>query len=187
MGTFDVHPLTRERWDDFTTVFGANGAYDGCWCMYFRQTSKEYSAGRGDANREAIRELCEHGREPGLIGYIDWQPSGWVSVAPRAEFGRILRSPLFRPSDPDRDDVWSVVCLFIAKPARGRGLAGWLVTEAVKHARRHGATRVDAYPINPEGRGASELYHGTPALFRAAGFEEVARPNDNRVLMSITF
>lgn len=185
MARFDSRPLTRERWDDFETVFGANGAYDGCWCMFFRQTSKEYSAGRGSANKQAIQNLCDKGREPGLVGYLDWQAAGWVSIGPRPEFGRLLRSPLFRPEDPDDRSIWSLVCLFIAKPARGKGLAGKLVGDAVAHARAHGASRVDAYPIEPEGRPASDLYHGTPKLFAKAGFEEVRRPNDNRVLMSL--
>lgn len=186
MATFDAQPLTADTWEDFLEVFGANGAYDGCWCMFFRQTGAEYSKGRGKPNKAAIRDLCDEGRQPGLVGFLDGKPAGWVSIAPRPEFGRILRSPLFKPDDPDNEAVWSLVCLFIHKHFRGKGLAGYLVTAAAMHARANGAQRVDAYAVHPEGRAAADLYHGTPSMYRAAGFTEVARPNDNRVLMSLT-
>ena len=31
---FGVHPLTSRRWPDFETLFGAHGAYGGCWCRW---------------------------------------------------------------------------------------------------------------------------------------------------------
>jgi hypothetical protein len=31
-----IEPLTRERWPDFETLFGATGACAGCWCMRLR-------------------------------------------------------------------------------------------------------------------------------------------------------
>ena len=30
--TFEFHPLTKARWQDFETLFGPNGAVGGCWC-----------------------------------------------------------------------------------------------------------------------------------------------------------
>lgn len=183
MATFETRPLTPDTWEDFLRVFGVNGAYDGCWCMFFRQTGAEYSEGRGESNRVAIRNLCNDGRQPGLVGHLDGEPAGWVSIGPRTEFGRILRSPLFKDDEPDNDAVWSLVCLFVHRDHRGRGMTRHLVEGAVEHARANGAARVDAYAIHPDGRAASELYHGTPEIYRASGFTEVFRPNDNRVLM----
>src|SRR5690606_32344484 len=42
--TWQAHPLTPERWPDFERLFGRAGGYGGCWCMWFRQTGKEYEA-----------------------------------------------------------------------------------------------------------------------------------------------
>ncbi|WP_188801995.1 hypothetical protein [Sporolactobacillus putidus] len=28
-----AYSLDKERWDDFTSLFGGNGACGGCWCM----------------------------------------------------------------------------------------------------------------------------------------------------------
>jgi hypothetical protein len=35
-------PLTPEIWDDFEALFGAHGAFGGCWCMYWRLTRREF-------------------------------------------------------------------------------------------------------------------------------------------------
>ena len=32
--SFEFHPLTKDRWIDFEALFGARGAYGGCWCMW---------------------------------------------------------------------------------------------------------------------------------------------------------
>ncbi|MCL4243228.1 MAG: GNAT family N-acetyltransferase, partial [Dehalococcoidia bacterium] len=83
------HPLTAERWADFERLFGRNGAYGGCWCMWFRQTGKEYAAGRGEANREAMCSLIGRGEVPGLILYAAGEPAGWVAVQPREALPRL--------------------------------------------------------------------------------------------------
>jgi GNAT superfamily N-acetyltransferase len=153
--------------------------------MWFRQSQAEYDEHHGAGNRESLMALSDKGLEPGLIAYVDYEPAGWVSVAPRAQFGRLLRSPLFRPDDPQNRDVWSLVCLYIPTRSRGQGLSHFLVEAAVRHARAHGATRLDAYPIEPANRSAAELFVGTPDLYRQAGFREVARPNENRRVMSL--
>ncbi len=82
---FEVFPLTPERWVDFETVFGEHGA-GGCWCMWYRVQKKEFDAQAGDGNRQAMKALIENGVVPGLIGYVDGQPAGWISVAPREDY-----------------------------------------------------------------------------------------------------
>src|SRR5204862_421159 len=81
------------------------GAYSGCWCMWFRITQQEFSKGapRGGAggNRAAMKKLVASGKVPGLLGYLDGKPVGWISVAPREEFGRIERSPVAKPVDEE--------------------------------------------------------------------------------------
>ncbi|HEY5579180.1 MAG TPA: GNAT family N-acetyltransferase, partial [Acidimicrobiia bacterium] len=110
----DIHPVTPERWADLELLFGPRGAVGGCWCMWNRQTSREYEAGKGESNRAALRSIVESGRVPGLLAYEGETPVGWVSLGPRAEFGRLQRSPVTKPVD-DRP-VWSIVCFFIPGP-----------------------------------------------------------------------
>jgi hypothetical protein len=53
-----IHPLTPERWDDLLTLFGEHGAYSGCWCMWWRLTSAEFSKGN-TANKAAFKQLVD--------------------------------------------------------------------------------------------------------------------------------
>ena len=183
-----VRPLTPSRWKDLETLFGPNGAYSGCWCMFFRQTSAEYSAGAGEANKKQMKGLVERNKVPGLIAYLDKQPVGWVSVAPREQFGRVERSPLFK-RETTETGVWSIVCFFVHHSQRGAGVASALVEAAVDHAGRKGARAIEGYPLDPAFKNrwnSAEAYIGTVEMFRACGFEEVRRPKPARPLMRYT-
>jgi hypothetical protein len=36
---FTTAPLDPSRWTDLQQVFGGNGGYGGCWCMFWRFTN----------------------------------------------------------------------------------------------------------------------------------------------------
>jgi GNAT superfamily N-acetyltransferase len=176
----DIHPLTPARWDDLTALFGRHGAYGGCWCMYFRVTGREFQAGTGTAHRDSLRSLVEQGRPTGLLAYSGDRPVGWAALAPRADLGRLKRSPL-RLGDAADPAVWSLPCLYVARGERGRGLTHALVEAACDHALRQGASIVEAMPLRERGgRDAAELYVGTRELFAAHGFTVAAEPKAAR-------
>jgi GNAT superfamily N-acetyltransferase len=181
-GEIAVRPLTPERWEDLETVFGASGGTDGCWCMWFRQTSDEYRAGRGEANRSAFEAIVRAGTVPGLLAYVDGQPAAWCAVQPREHLKRLSRSRVTK--SPDGAGAWAIVC-FVTRPEfRGRGLNRALVDAAVAFAAEHSATLVEAFPVDAAGRvAAASGYHGFASTFREAGFEEVARRTANRPYM----
>lgn len=176
-----VHPLTAARWPDLEHLFGQNGAYSNCWCAWQRVTGREFSAGcadRGARNRALLRRLADEGRRPGLIAYDDEQPVGWVSVGPRPEFGRIVRSPITRLDAAAAADasVWAVACFYIPAANRRRGIATTLLEAAAASARAASARAIEGYPVDTGGerRQSSNLFTGTLDLFRRAGFEPVA-------------
>ena len=167
----DVRPVTAERWDDLLTLFGERGAYSGCWCMWFRRTKGAWSD-----NRAMFQGLVDDGRVPGLLAYQDGQPVGWVSLAPRPEYGRIVGPPSDHEPGPAASPVWSVVCFYIDGRQRGGGIATALLDAAVEHARSQGAQVLEAYPVEPEGRTrSSDAYTGLRSMFERAGFQEVGR------------
>ena len=43
----EYYPVTTERWQDLETLFGASGAYAGCWCMWWRTTRSEFGKQAG--------------------------------------------------------------------------------------------------------------------------------------------
>ncbi|MGH2661515.1 MAG: GNAT family N-acetyltransferase [Actinomycetota bacterium] len=175
MAEVDVRPITPSRWKDLERLFGPNGAYSNCWCMWWRMPSKDFDRAAPDRKRSALRRLVRDSRRPGLLAYRDGDPVGWVSVAPREEFGRLERSSTLKRVD-DRP-VWSIVCFYIHRGHRGEGVARALLDAAVDHAARRGAKIVEGYPVDPAVRDypAAEAYTGPLPLFESAGFREVAR------------
>jgi GNAT superfamily N-acetyltransferase len=178
----EVHPVTADRWDDLARLFGPSGAYSGCWCMWWRQSAKDFDRNGNAGNRRAMRSLVGGGRVPGLLAYRNGRPVGWVSVAPRTEFPRIERSRTLKRVD-DRP-VWSVVCFFIDKAHRRGGVARALLRGAVRYAAENGARLVEAYPVDPQERDYpdAEAFTGLVPLFEAAGFREVARRGKRPIL-----
>jgi GNAT superfamily N-acetyltransferase len=172
----EILPATPERWDDLAELFGERGAYDGCWCMFWRLSAKEYSAGRYERNRDAFRDRVCHGpAPPGLLAYLDGRPAGWCSLGPREEYGRLQRSRVLGPVDERA--VWSIVCFYVHRRRRRGGVAKRLLEGAVEFARERGASTLEAYPLDPGHRvpSSSEAYTGLLPMFREAGFEVVAR------------
>ncbi|MFZ1946943.1 MAG: GNAT family N-acetyltransferase [bacterium] len=181
----EVKPLTPGRWKDFETLFGPRGAYGGCWCMYWRLTRREFEAGQGERNRRAMKRLVESGEVPGMLAYAGGEPVGWCSVAPRERFQSLERSSVLKRLDSR--PVWSIVCFFIARGHRGKGIAEELIHGAVRYAAKRGAAMVEAYPTCPRGRELAPVssYMGVPAIFERAGFSEVARPSRAKAIMRL--
>jgi GNAT superfamily N-acetyltransferase len=156
--------------------------------MFHRQTSAEYAAKAGATNRAGLESIVRDRGVPGLIAYVDGAPAGWVSIAPRAQFGRIERSPLFKanPDDEPREGVWSITCFFIHRDHRSGGIASSLLRHAVEHAAKKGARVVEGYPLDPahkQGWSSAETYIGTIGMFERAGFEVAERRKPARPLM----
>ena len=198
---YDIRPVTAGQWDELAAFFGPSGAYSNCWCAWWRVTANEFSAGcaeSGAGNREVLRRLTAEGHVPGLLAYEAASatstallpPLGWVSVAPRSEFGRVSRSPNIKP-DPGDDfadpSVWAVVCFWIPRANRGKGIGRALLDGAVTYAFEHGAEVVEAYPVDTHGARtqAASIYTGTVSMFEATGFREVLHRGGKRVVMRL--
>lgn len=154
--------------------------------MWWRRTAAEFDTGirdKGRGNRTMLRRLTVNGSVPGLLAYDGDRTVGWVSVGPREQFGRVLRSPQLRPppSAPPQagaehgDATWSVACFYVPRVERGHGIGGVLLDAAVAHARSQGADVVEGYPVDAEAGQVdpSSLFTGTVRLFRSAGFRSV--------------
>jgi len=179
----EFRPLTPETWRDFEQLFGKNGACGGCWCMWWRQTRREFDERHGEKNRRAMKRLVDSGEVPGVLAYADGEVLGWCSVAPRESFSSLNRSRVLKRLDDV--PVWSVVCLFLARRHRRLGLTTELIRGALDHVRRSGGKVVEAYPTRPRGKTleAVSSFMGVPVSFERAGFEECARPSEAKVVM----
>ena len=175
-------PARPDRWGDLEALFGERGACAGCWCMYWRLDAKAYTAGKGAGNRAALRRIVRRGEEPGILAYADGQPVGWCAVAPREEYPRLDRSRVL--ARLDEKQVWSISCLFVARPWRKRGVSGALIESAVAHARSRGAKIVEGYPVDPAALQADAfVWTGIASAYERAGFREMERRSPTRPIM----
>jgi len=180
----EFQPLTPDRWNDFETLFGERGACGGCWCMWPRLVRSDFQKHKGAGNRRAMKNIVESGPPPGLVAYAHGQPVAWCALAPRETYGVLATSRILKPVD--QRPVWSVVCFFVAKPFRQRGLTTKLLDAAAKYARQQGARIVEGYPVEPkvDSRTADVfVWTGLASAFRKAGFEEAARRSPTRPIM----
>jgi len=178
----EIEPATADRWADVVALFGRRGACGGCWCMYWRRSAAEYDQGKGQGNRDALRRLVAGGATPGLLAYAGGAPVGWCAVGPREAYPRLERARVLKRID-DRP-VWSVVCLFVAKDCRRRGVSVALLEAAAAFAASRGARMLEGYPVEPRGAMPDAFaWTGTAAAFRAAGFREAARGSPTRPIM----
>ena len=187
-----IHLVTSDRWEDLAAFFGPSGAFSHCWCTWWRQTGAEFSSRvqeEGAANRALMHEIVEAGSEPGLLAYRDGKAVGWIGVAPRIQYGRILRSRRIGPAPEEAADerVWSVVCFWIPRKERGKGVANDLLRGAVEQARERGARALEAYPVDTAGgrQPAANLFTGTVTMYERADFRVVDRPRGAQLVMRL--
>jgi GNAT superfamily N-acetyltransferase len=168
--------VTPGRWSDLEKLFGPNGAYSNCWCTWWVLTGKEFSQALPSQRRSLLENLVADGEKPGLIAYRDSEPVGWCAVGPRERYARMMspRSRTFGPPE-DTEGGWVINCFYIARPARGTGVATALLEAAVEFARKSGARFIDAYPLLDGSQGAASIFVGTYSMFARAGFKEVSR------------
>ncbi len=92
-----------------------------------------------------------------------------------SDYKRLASSKILAPVDDT--PVWSIVCFVVSRRARGQGVATELLAAAIDYARDHGATMLEAYPVDTtDGRvPAANAYHGPLPMFERAGFHVVER------------
>ena len=196
--TISVVPANEAPWNDLQTVFGSRGEAHRCQCQWFKMPASEWRAVSPEARAEQLRTQTEcgypdAGTTTGLIAYLDDEPVGWCAVEPRTEYPRLLGSRIpwsGREESKDDESVWAITCFVTRTGYRRRGVSKALAAAAVNFARDGGARAIEGYPIAPKpGQEFSwgELYVGSRSMFTSAGFREITRPTERRVVMRIDF
>lgn len=186
-----VVAANEASWDDLQAIL--TGTARRCQCErqrlgdgdWWRMPERE----RADLLRSETRCGDPRATETiGLVGYLDTEPVAWCAVDRRGVYGRLRGSPVpwkGRDEDPDDDGVWAIACLIVRPGFRSRGLTYPMVEAAVAHARRHGATAIEGYPMRTTAAAVpwGEMNVGAVGPFLAAGFVEVAGPTTRRLVM----
>jgi GNAT superfamily N-acetyltransferase len=154
--------------------------------MFWRRPRKEFDAGKGDGNRQAMKALVDGGTVPGILAYAGDEPIGWCSVSPRQQFPSLANSRIFKPVDDE--PVWSVTCLFVHRKFRNQGVSVGLLRAAAAHVKRCDGRIVEGYAVEPKSDKlipAAFAWNGTAAAYEKAGFAEVLRRSETRPIMRL--
>jgi len=183
--SYDFYPVTNENWKDFEKLFGDKGACAGCWCMYWRMRRKDYDAQRGAGTKRKMKAIVNNGIVPGILAYHINEPVGWCSVAPREDFPVLENSRVLQRIDDK--PVWSVVCFYINKAYRRKGLSIELLNAAKKFVKSSNGEILEGYPVEPKKDRTADVFAwtGLASSFRKAGFKEIIRRSDTRPIMRI--
>jgi GNAT superfamily N-acetyltransferase len=175
--------VTPQRWTDLEELFGERGACGGCWCMWWRLKRSEFEKQKGEENRKALKRIVDSGEIPGLLAYSNNRPIAWCSVGPREKYSALERSRILKKVDNEL--VWSVVCFFVAKPFRRKGVMVELLKAAMEYSREQGAKIMEGYPIEPKKTSVPDVfvYTGLASAYYKVGFVEVLRRSETRPIM----
>ncbi len=125
-----------------------------------------------------MKSLVDSGQVPGLIGYKDGRPIGWISLGPREDYRRLERSLVAKRVDDK--PVWSIVCFFVDPKERGKGVMEALLKGAIDYARSQAphcwrpipsTRRNEPIPIG----GESSACTTGPALRKSLGGKRLGR------------
>lgn len=173
-----VVPATADRFDDIARVLNPTGREQACWCMHWRAPAKEDVTTRG----ARLRALTEEEPAPGMLAYLDGgEVAGWLGFSVRSAARSLHRSRVLPVGEPETwATTWVFMCVTVRAGYRRQGVAQALLDGGVDYAAAHGATALDAFPVEPEaGRRVpvSAAFVGTVAMFERAGFDRLA-PTD---------
>lgn len=178
-----IYSLDYTRWEDFELLFGARGACGGCWCMSFRLKKSEFEFGKGEINKDSMRDIVYKNKPVGVLAYVEDKPVGWCAVAPREVYKRLDSSRVLKRID--NEPVWSITCLFVAKAFRRNGISTELIKGAIEYAKLNEVNIVEAYPVVPYGNNVPDafLWTGIPSTFESIGFTEVKKRSKWKPMM----
>lgn len=180
IGAVEVHPAAGGRVADVLAffdhdVFADNPGWASCYCRFHHVASSEWGERSAQQNRDDLETGLGSGATTAFVATVDGRLAGWCNASRRSEY------PAHRDGSPDDDVTAALVCFAVAPPYRGHGVARGLLDATVDGLRAAGMRAIEAYPVRDPASGAA-AYHGTVAMFDAAGFE-VTRDDDHGIVM----
>ena len=151
--------------------------------MWWRLKRSQFQKQQGQGNKKAMKKIVYSGEIPGILAYERGNPVAWCSVAPREVYTVLERSRILERVD--HQPVWSVVCFFVDKKYRRKGITLKLIKAVIDYVKKQGGKIVEAYPVEPKKSQIPDIfaYHGLASTFRQAGFTEVLRRSETRPIM----
>jgi hypothetical protein len=85
----------------------------------------------------------------------------------------------------DNKPVWSVVCFFIKRDYRRKGLSVELLNASKVFVKMNDGKIIEGYPVEPKAAKSPDVFvwTGLASAFRQAGFKEIIRRSETRPIM----
>ena len=147
--------------------------------MVWRDMPERPQRTDGQSRKRALDSRVKAGQQVGLLGYLSGEPVAWCSVTPRSTYKNLGGADY--DGVPD-DAVWSIVCFFVKRTARGIGIFGGLLAAATDCATDAGAVVVEGYPVGSDS--PSFRFMGFVSAFEEAGFIHMGMTGIRRHVMS---
>jgi GNAT superfamily N-acetyltransferase len=130
-----------------------------------------------------MKNLINNEIIPGILAYQNNKPIGWCSIAPRDDFTVLENSRILRKID--NKPVWSIVCFYINKNYRRKGLTVELLKAAKKYVKIKKGKIIEGYPVEPKSGKTADafVWTGLASAFLKAGFKGVERHSETRPIM----
>jgi GNAT superfamily N-acetyltransferase len=173
LSEIEIRPLSAATLDDFLAffdhrAFSDNPQWSSCYCQCFYENHSKivWSERTGEQNRARACERAARGEMRGYLAYLDGEPIGWCSAAPRALFHALDAEPV---PDLEAARVGEILCFVVAPEHRGRGVARRLLRAACDGLRAAGLEIVEANP-RPQAKTAAANHFGPLSLYLSEGF-----------------
>lgn len=173
-----LESLKPEALGIFKNLLGSS-EFGGCFCAVWTSHGDDWVARCQDQSQPnffVTKKNVEEGRHVGYLVYQGVELVGWTGSGPKTDFPFLKTKLASRLSEFTRD-IWSVGCLAIKEPFRGKGLADAIVNAVIDEAKAHGGKALEAYPTRPFHE--PRVFRGTEKLYRRLGFIEVGAEKDD--------
>lgn len=135
-----------------------------------------------------MQACVRQGPPPGLLAYAGDLTVARVAIALRAHVPVFDRGKISAPTeDGHSNGALAITCFYLRLVWRKLGLMRRLTQAAIMEARAAGAPSLEVAAIDPDKTLTSgEGFVGLASVFRALGFEKVARRSPRRPLMRLS-
>ena len=169
-------PIDSDHWKDLERLFESKGGPHNCWCMVWRNMMEGTVRADKSGKKESLKHYIDNKIPVGLLCYSGSDPIAWCSIAPRESYRNLS-------GDDSLNNVWSLVCFFIKREYRLKGLSEKLIEAALKYAGDNNAKYVEAYPVDADS--PSYRFMGFKKVFEKLGFINKNKVGQRRHLMVI--
>lgn len=176
MNEFRYVPVDKSNWADLETLFESKGGPHNCWCMVWRKMNEGTDRTKKADKKESLKQYVFNQSPVGLICYDNAEAVAWCSIAPRESYRELS-------GDHSLTNVWSLVCFFIKREYRQKGMTEELIKNAIRYAKANGASYVEAYPVDPES--PSYRFMGFKPVFDKLHFDVKHKVGQRRYVMTI--